>query len=157
MDDRDTTLRLIAFAPADTLRSADSLRVIVVIRNGGTYRQLADDGYAFTYDVVTAEGSPVKSEPLPEFFGMRNSFSLGRGEFTGFTEHLGCVRSANVARKDLEDTCWWDFRLPRPGAYRIVAHYRTTPSPGIPRPVSGSDYIFLTSDTVRIEFRPRSQ
>lgn len=148
---KDTTLRLIAFAPTDTVRDPDSLRVVVAIWNGGDYRELGDTFYSFSYDIIDASGAPLRPAPLPEVYGIRNNFRLGRGEFAGFTEPLACSRQTTEPRQG----CWWDFHLTDPGTYRIVVHYRTTPPPDVTAPVAGRDYLALDSDTIHVEFRPR--
>ena len=150
-NESDTALRLIAFAPMDTLRDPASLRVVVVIRNGGAYRELGDTFYSFSYEVIDSSGAPLRPAPLPQVYGVRRVFHLGRGEFAGFTERLACQSQPTERKRD----CWWDFRLPAPGAYRIVAHYRTYPPPDVSAPVVGRDYLALSSDTLRIEFFPR--
>ena len=144
-------LTLLVFPERDTVKSAESLAVTVVFRAGR-------DGARFHYDFeyldfvvlgpdggelesnrlyVTTSGSPVALEP----YG-----------FWGVPEVLTCA----APRSGLPPDCDWQFRLSKPGVYRIVARFRTSPPPDARAPVAGRDFLDLTSDTARVVYMARA-
>ena len=137
----DSEVTLETHALHDTVGVGEAVQLWVVLANGGGPVEVNNHPDRLLFEVETESGKrvdPLESSSIDVFMGPQTRFVLPRKTVFGQLLTLDCVRDGYIQR---EGGCFYRYRLPSPGAYRIITTFR-----GLERRV--------LVDTTRVIVRP---
>jgi hypothetical protein len=149
----DTALSLRAIALADTVQSAGSAMVVVLLHNGGSPVEVRNDPSYYSLDVRDPDGREltpdVRDYEAPSL-GARASLVLPRNGMLGQVFGLSCAGPPFDPMR-VAGRCMWMYPITKAGLYLITAHYRVPQVSvgGKPAPASTD----LQSNAVRLYVR----
>ena len=141
---------LAAVPMADTVASADSIRVLYFVANGARPVRFRNDPGQFHFQVWGPDGErllPQRERELPTY-GATVDLTIPGDGIVGRVVNLECYRSGLAPTGT--SACLWGFNLARVGSYRIVVSYDWLPPPG-----AQDTHRPILSDTILVYRSPR--